>query len=79
MKSNQRHKKVLFLCTHNSSRSQMAEAFLRELFGHKFEVYSAGTQPAPINSLAVAVMSELNFDISEYRSKGLTDITKTLN
>jgi arsenate reductase len=57
---------VLFLCTGNSCRSQMAEGFLRELGGDRFSVYSAGTDPAErIHPLAVQVMSEKGIDISQ--------------
>jgi len=60
---------VLFLCTGNSARSQMAEGLLRHLAGERFEVASAGTHPAGLNPGAVAVMRELGIDISHHRSK----------
>lgn len=60
---------VLFLCTGNSCRSQMAEGLLRHLGGHRYEAFSAGTQPAGLNPDAVRVMSELGTDISSHRSK----------
>ena len=56
--------KVLFVCTHNSARSQMAEAYLKQLAGDRMEVQSAGFQPAPLNPLAVEVMAEDGLDIS---------------
>jgi len=56
--------KVLFVCTHNSARSQMAEAYLKQLAGDRMEVSSAGFQPAPLNPLAVEVMAEEGLDIS---------------
>ncbi|MFA4980936.1 MAG: arsenate reductase ArsC [Candidatus Omnitrophota bacterium] len=62
-------KKVLFLCTGNSCRSQMAEGFLRSLAGDKFEVFSAGVKPTQVNPLAIKVMAEAGIDISKHRSK----------
>jgi arsenate reductase len=62
-------KKVLFLCTGNSARSQMAEGFLRHMAGDKFEVFSAGIKPTQINPLAIKVMAEAGVDISKHRSK----------
>ena len=64
---------VLFLCTGNSARSQMAEALLRNEAGEHFEAYSAGTDPKGINPLTVQVMKELDIDISEQRSKHLRE------
>ncbi len=64
----QRHR-VLFLCTGNSARSQMAEAFLRHYGGKFFEVYSAGLEPKGINPLTIKVMEELGFDLSMQSSK----------
>ncbi len=60
---------VLFLCTGNSCRSQMAEGLLRHLAGGRFEVASAGTHPAGLNPDAVAVMHEIGINISAQRSK----------
>ena len=65
--------KVLFLCTGNSARSQMAEALLRSLGKAHFEVFSAGTHPKEVNPLAVAVMQESRIDISGQRSKDLSE------
>jgi len=65
--------KVLFLCTGNSSRSQMAEAFLRHYAGDAFEVFSAGTDPAGLNPGAVKAMAEVGIDISQHRSKGVKE------
>lgn len=62
-------KKVLFLCTGNSCRSQMAEGFARALAGDRFEVYSAGLEPAGVNPRAVQVMHEVGIDISGQTSK----------
>ena len=65
---------VLFLCTGNSCRSQMAEGLLRHHAGERFEVYSAGTDPAErVHPLAVQVMSELGIDISHQRPKGVKE------
>jgi arsenate reductase len=62
-------KRVLILCTGNSSRSQMAEGLLRHDAGDRFEVESAGTKPSQVRPEAVAVMHELGIDISGHRSK----------
>jgi len=64
-------KRVLFLCTGNSARSQMAEGLLRHLAGDRFEVASAGTSPAGLNPIAVEAMGELGIDISHHQSKKL--------
>ena len=63
--------KVLFLCTHNSARSQMAEELLRHLAGDRFEVMSAGTEATHVRPLAVRAMKELEIDISGQESKTL--------
>ena len=63
--------RVLFLCTGNSARSQMAEALLRSLGGADFEVYSAGTEPKGLNPLTVEVMRESGMDVSGQESKSL--------
>lgn len=66
-------KSVLFLCTHNSARSQMAEGLLNHLRGDCYQAYSAGTEPGTIHPLAVKVMGEIGIDISAYRSKHLRE------
>ena len=66
-----RHERVLFLCTHNSARSQMAEGLLRTLAGDRFEVHSAGTVATAVRPEAVRVMAELGIDISRQESKTL--------
>ncbi len=61
--------RVLFLCTHNSARSQMAEGLLRQYAGDQIEVASAGTEPGVVHPLAVRAMQEIGIDISGARSK----------
>ena len=63
--------KVLFICTHNSARSQMAEAFLKDRYPEKFEVFSAGTKPGKINPYVVKVMAESGFDLSKNKTKNV--------
>jgi arsenate reductase len=63
--------RVLFLCTHNSARSQMAEALLRQLAGDRFEAYSAGTEATHVRPLAIRAMADLGIDISGQQSKTL--------
>lgn len=65
--------KVLFLCTGNSARSQIAEAFLRKYGSDKFEAYSAGLEPKGMNPYTVQVMTELGFDLSGQRSKNVRE------
>jgi len=65
--------KVLFLCTGNSARSQMAEALLRKYAGDRFEVYSAGLEPKGINPYTVRVMEEIGLSLDGHRSKPLTE------
>ncbi|MCM8765830.1 MAG: arsenate reductase ArsC [Candidatus Omnitrophica bacterium] len=65
--------KVLFLCTGNSARSQMAEGFLRHMAGDRFEVFSAGVKPTQVNPLAIKVMAEVGIDISKHRSKSVSE------
>jgi arsenate reductase len=66
-------KKVLFICEHNSSRSQMAEGLLNSIHGDSFEAYSAGTAPDTANPYAVKVMANRGIDISRNRSKSLNE------
>ena len=63
--------RVLFLCTGNSARSQMAEAFLRKYAGEHFEAYSAGLKPKQVNPFTIQVMQEAGIDISNQISKGI--------
>lgn len=66
--------KVLFLCTGNACRSQMAEAWARALHGDRIEAYSAGTHPGPIDPRAIAVMREVGIDMSAHRPKSVEDL-----
>lgn len=66
-------RKVLFICTHNSARSQMAEGLLRALYGDYYEAYSAGTQATRVNPYAIKVMAEIGIDISHQRSKSIEE------
>ena len=59
---------VLFVCTHNSSRSQLAEGLLRDRYGDRYEVMSAGTEPGGVNPFAVEVMDEIGIDLSGHTS-----------
>ncbi len=63
--------RILFLCTHNSARSQMAEGLLRHLAGDRFDAYSAGTEATAVRPLAIRSMAELGIDISGQESKTL--------
>lgn len=63
--------RVLFLCTHNSARSQMAEGLLRALGGERYAVFSAGSEATQVRPLAIAAMAELGIDISQQSSKTL--------
>jgi len=73
MKSIHSKKRVLFICTHNAARSQMAEGFLRDHYGDQYEAYSAGTEPTHVDPCAIKAMHEVEIDISTYRSKGLDE------
>jgi arsenate reductase len=64
-------RRVLFLCTHNSARSQMAEGLLRHLGGERFEAHSAGTEATTVRPLAITAMHEIGVDISAQTSKTL--------
>ena len=69
--------KVLFICVHNSARSQMAAALLNEMCGEYFEAQSAGLKPGTINPLAVEAVGELGLDISKNRTQRVFDIWKS--
>ena len=62
-------KKILFICTHNSARSQMAEGYMNAKYGDRYEVFSGGTKATRVHPMAIEVMKEIGIDISGYRSK----------
>jgi arsenate reductase len=66
-------KSVLFICMHNSARSQMAEAFLNKLCGDRYKAKSAGITPTQINPYVVKVMAEIGIDLSTRRSKSILE------
>ena len=68
--------KVLFICVHNSARSQMAEAYLKQLASDRFEVESAGLEPGKLNPIVVEVMKEVGIDISQNKTKSVFDFFK---
>jgi arsenate reductase len=70
-------KKVLFVCIHNSARSQMAEAFLNQLCGGEFEAHSAGLEPGTLNPIVVDAMREIGIDISQNKTKAVFDFVKS--
>ena len=65
--------KVMFVCTQNSCRSQMAEAFLRRLAGDRYEAYSGGAEPTELNPAAAEVMNEIGIDISGQHAKDVAE------
>ena len=71
MNLSRQKKKILFLCTNNSARSQMAEGLLKALGNNDYEVYSAGISPSRVNPYAIKVMAEIGIDISNSRSKSI--------
>ena len=70
-------KKVLFVCIHNSARSQMAEAFLKQICGTEFEAHSAGLEPGTLNPIVVEAMREIGIDISGNPTKAVFDFVKS--
>ena len=70
-------KRVLFICIHNSARSQMAEAWLNEICGEEFEAQSAGLEPGALNPLAVKAMAEVGLDISQKGTQAVFDVWKS--
>ncbi len=72
-------KKVLFVCIHNSARSQMAEELLRKLAGDRFEVESAGVEPGKLNPIVIEVLKEEGIDITGKQTKGVFDLYKNGN
>ena len=75
---NQKNQKerVLFLCTHNSARSQMAEGLLRTLGSEDYQVYSAGTNPSRVHPKVIEVMAESGIDLSSHRSKSTDEFQR---
>jgi arsenate reductase len=69
--------RVLFVCTANAARSQMAEGLLRAKYGDRYEVFSAGTRQAKVSTRAIAVMQEIGIDISHHHSKTLAEFEET--
>ncbi len=69
--------KVLFVCIHNSARSQMAEAFLKQFGGDMFEAESAGIEPGKLNPVVVAVMQEVGIDLGNNKTKSVFDLVRT--
>src|SRR5213078_2873112 len=69
--------KVLFICVHNSARSQLAEAFLGEICGDQFEAHSAGLEPGKLSPLAVEAMREIGIDISQKQTQSVFDVFKS--
>lgn len=70
-------RKVLFICVHNSARSQMAEAFLNLICPDYFEAHSAGLEPGTLNPLAVEAMREVGVDISEKETRAVSDVLES--
>ena len=67
-------KGILFLCTGNSCRSQMAEGFAKKMFPKNMEVFSAGLEPKGVHPMAIKVMQEVGIDISKQKSKNISEI-----
>ena len=67
--------RVLFICTANAARSQMAEGLLRAKYGTRFDAFSAGTRQSRVSARAIQVMNEIGIDISHHRSKTLDEIS----
>ena len=68
--------RALFVCIHNSARSQMSEAFMNQLGGDRFEAFSAGLEPGKLNPIVVEAMCEVGIDISKNQTKGVFDLLK---
>lgn len=75
MKNKSTLKRILFICTHNSARSHMAEGLMNSLYGDRFLALSAGTEPSAVNPLAIHVMQEIGIDISDHHSKSVDEFT----
>jgi len=74
---NMTKKRVIFVCIHNSARSQMAEAFINDICGGEFEAESAGLEPGTLNSIVVQAMQEIGIDISGNKTKSVFDMFKS--
>src|ERR1039458_4789635 len=70
-------KKVLFVCIHNSARSQMAEAFLNQICGGQFEAFSGGLEAGKLNPIVAEAMREIGLDISAHQTKSVFDMFKS--
>src|SRR4030095_7442930 len=70
-------KKVLFICIHNSARSQMAEAFLNQICGDQFEAHSAGIEPGKLNPIVVQAMQEIGIDISGNQTRSVDSMLRS--
>jgi arsenate reductase len=68
-------KRILFICVHNSARSQMAEGFVNAFYGGRFKAFSGGTEATRVHPAAIQAMAEIGIDISSYRSKGIDEFT----
>jgi arsenate reductase (thioredoxin) len=66
-------KKVLFICTHNSARSQIAEGYMHAKYCNRYEVFSGGTEVTRVHPIAISVMHEIGIDISGHRSKHINE------
>ena len=77
MSESNKRSKVLFICVHNSARSQMGEALLNRLAGDKYEAVSAGLEPGELNPLVVEVLREIGIDISEKKTNSAFDLYKS--
>lgn len=71
MKTDSVKKSVLFVCTHNAVRSQMAEAFLNNIYGDRYSAFSAGSDPTQIDPSVILVMNEAGIDVGNQHAKGL--------
>lgn len=71
MKKGKEQKKVLFICTHNSARSQIAEGLLNTFYGDDYTAMSAGTEPTQVSPYAIKVMEEVGIDLTTHHSKGM--------
>jgi arsenate reductase len=69
--------KILFICVHNSARSQMAEAFVNQLCGHDFEAQSAGLEPGKVNPIVVAALQEIGINIAGKPTQSVDDVLRS--